>query len=453
VAGEGKALGILAKRLTAGGWEPDDQRMPIVFRRALEGGFAATVRISARERPNRNEVVDSARDLAGAIARGTTRALARKATRGHWPARRPLQLTAHLALDYEPASAVLAALRGDSRRRVALDSRALTELASGGDSTLRRVAAAFAEQIEKRADSQAARYAEPDAFLAALPAERLEEIVSFLIARTEDDEAREALERGSARATEDRRRFIRQATRLLDGEVTLAELTTTVAPPREPIKLEFRKARASGRAARDALDAVAEKPASSRDGRRAQLLAELARRGASMSPSAIEQDLDRFEPGYQKPSAIRAARALRSAFKAIKDAPNSPTIDPPWMLRPAAATYKLNPQRSRRVGVAFDAGIEDWLDGAYAAASRRDELPSIGIESVRLDVWFSPAAEDGGPAVVSIGEQRIGTVEPQGALAPAMAAAALRDELPWAVATLTRRRLSPRYVLEFRVPA
>jgi hypothetical protein len=98
-----------------------------------------------------------------------------------------------------------------------------------------------------------------------------------------------------------------------------------------------------------------------------------------------------------------------------------------------------------RVGVELDAHVESWLDDAFGAAARR----------VELDLWFAaPTDTTDAPIIASIGEQRVGLVDPDAthALKAILATAALRAELPWTVGHLNRRKTEPRYVLDFPQP-
>jgi hypothetical protein len=108
-----------------------------------------------------------------------------------------------------------------------------------------------------------------------------------------------------------------------------------------------------------------------------------------------------------------------------------------------------------RVGVELDAHVESWLDDAFGAAARRVELDQFDFGYVELDLWFAaPTDTTDAPIIASIGEQRVGLVDPDAthALKAILATAALRAELPWTVGHLNRRKTEPRYVLDFPQP-
>lgn len=67
----------------------------------------------------------------------------------------------------------------------------------------------------------------------------------------------------------------------------------------------------------------------------------------------------------------------------------------------------------------------------------------------------APATRVVSRIVVSIGQQRVGLADPgvTNPLNAVVATAALRAELPWTVGRLNRRKLEPRYVLDFPRPA
>jgi hypothetical protein len=283
-----------------------------------------------------------------------------------------------------------------------------------------------------------------------------------LVAYDYAGDAREVLDGMGENATLERRRFVRQALRVLDAEVSLEELEQTIGET-GPVGFgiawsAFRGAwserKHTARSAEAALAMVrALGTAATRDERRALLKAELATRGLKSSPSGIEMELDKLEQGY-KQKRISTVGALREAIRSVRKYMREPRApDPPWLQRPEAATYKLG-SGGPQAGVELDSGIEEWLERVNAAATRSYAAAKLGLSTAYVDVWFSRAAGDSPRIVVSIGEQRVGLVETDATavVSAATTHAELREELAWTVGSLTRRAIEPRYVLEFRTP-
>ena len=475
-----QASGVLTELMLARGWVADEDVFGhrIAFSRAVRGGFVATAQFSLYEAPV-DPVVDSVRDFVTVLGRSATASLARLATAGRWPKRPALRVDGRAGAECLPATGVLRAIAGDPTGRVSVTDRSArlapqrrSSVTIEDAKAMRAPLAALVAQIDERARVFAQRHATVDAFLRGLRSgapgrsQPVEAVVSLLIAFDRGAEAREVLAGAGENASPEQRRFLRQATRLLDGEVSLEQLGQALPrrppPPRLQLGLgELRDARRRARDADDAVDAVRRSTAAgSRDARRVLLKARLAERKLTQTPMWVESRLDELEPGYEKPPVGSTLRTLRTLPGALREAVSSrdwEAVDPPWLHRPPEACYKMERASSGRAGIELDADIASWLDAAFAAAARRFELDRFELGYVELDLWFTASTDTSstGPHIVAcVGEQRVGLVDPGAsqALNAILATAALRAELPWTVGDLNRRKLEPRYVLDFPRP-
>jgi hypothetical protein len=283
-------------------------------------------------------------------------------------------------------------------------------------------------------------------------------VPALLAASGRTEAAREALARYSTPAgAAGYRGFASQLTRLLDGEVTLEELEAAIAPEpelpeREPVTWQASADRVkSERAAVDAGRSVG--GSVTRDRRRELLRAELERRELQKSPAWIEAKLDQLEPGYQAPSALSGIVALgKFAFELTRVIKNvkEPSDEPDWLAPPERACYKIFTLSRDRVSVELDHDARQWLDRVHAAA------PHV-LNSATVTVWLDrdrEASADQPRLIVSIGDRRIGRLDSlaSAAFAASMTAAEIRNELPFASATLWRRTTEPKYLLEIPTP-
>jgi hypothetical protein len=350
--------------MLARGWVADEEepfRRRLAFSRAASDGFVATAQFSLYETSS-GPVVDSVRDCAKGLRRGAATGLARFATAGRWPKRPSLRVDATSGVECLPATTVLRAIAADPSVHVSLRDRTAQFAQPGRRSgvtlddakSVRAPLAALVAEIDEQALTFAEQHATVDAFLAALrsrvsgPTQPLADVVSALIAFDRGAEARDLLATSDENPSPEQRRFARQATRLLNGDVSLDQLDQALphkpARPRLQLGLgELSNARGRARDASDAVDSVRRSAgASSRDELRALLKAQLAERKLTETPMWIESRLDELEPGYEKPPTAGTVRTIRALLGAVRDAVSSrdwEAVDPPRLIRPPDACY------------------------------------------------------------------------------------------------------------------
>jgi hypothetical protein len=167
----------------------------------------------------------------------------------------------------------------------------------------------------------------------------------------------------------------------------------------------------------------------------------------------IEAKLDTLEPGYRAPGTLGALAAfgkiVADGVNAVKESKTPGTGDPEWIAPPERAGYEPLLPHGERVAVALDNGVEDWLERVHSAASYR-----LG-DTVTIKIWLGWAEEPGvadRSVAVAIGAQRVGTLAATPPFADLMADAAKLDELPTTLGHLTKRAMSPRFLLEASTP-
>jgi hypothetical protein len=479
----GEVSEFLNELLERRGWASREQRfVRLSFTRPVREDFVAALELTVREvsddRPA-DSLGEFARGFAKEIAVGVAKGAARVVTRGHWPPRPPVLVLGYVGLECLPATRVLCALSGDREQRVRTGAWSLKQSGSATRETFARVKLESAVEwqskletlvrgLDERAAALAKAYATLARFIDQLRehAERnVEELLAVLIAYDHTGDAREILEQYGDTAPPARRRCFRQALRVLNAEVSLGDLERAVAePPPANVQIEWGALRHARRDARQAqsrreeiLRAVRAADATTRNERRSVLRAELAARHMHWSPAAMENELDTLEPGPEK-LKIGTIGGVREVVKMAREAgrtaaPEAGAAQPPWLMRPEAACYKLR-GKGAEACVDLDSGIEPFLDELFSAAVFRLESDKLNASAVQTELWFAHSSEDPSLIVAAIGERRVGLVEPNAetALTQAIAPADARSELAWTQAWLHRRTSDPRYVLEFRVP-
>ncbi|MBE2320766.1 hypothetical protein DVA67_032705 [Solirubrobacter sp. CPCC 204708] len=222
---------------------------------------------------------------------------------------------------------------------------------------------------------------------------------ALLAAAGRFDEAAVALARyepvpGTGSFAREEQRTAFQLRRWIDSRGDDALLPS--APP--PSQLDgkrpsFRKTLAEGRAQRAAVSAVkAAGRGRDRDELRALLERELARRGATMSPSAVEHSLDHLwdTSADRRDARVEGLKTLGrvgiGVARAIRDHELDAPSRPEWLEPPAPAFYVL-PLTDRWSRVRLDAGNEDRLERIHEAG--RSRVPSIAV----LVAWLQPGAD------------------------------------------------------------
>lgn len=279
----------------------------------------------------------------------------------------------------------------------------------------------------------------------------------------------QAMSDGDVEEMRRRRRLIRQLGRWIEAEGKLAMPSTPAywPPSTGPKKLvrvnfwdAFEKARGEGRLRKEALDAVrAVSDGKSAHELRLMLNQEQRRRGLSVEPLQLEWQVREIEAEHEPLGrtrlifeGLRSLVDLGSGLTKIlqQDAAREPERQPDWLWPPPHAAYPVGRGSDPRVAVQLDATARDCIRRAMAQARRMGS-------SRRVDVWLqSDVAQQGDTAdlVAHIGAQRVGVLDAETAIAyrPAMAAAAERDELPWAEGHLTQIPGTDRCLLDIPRP-
>jgi hypothetical protein len=288
--------------------------------------------------------------------------------------------------------------------------------------------------------------------------------VALLAAAGRFAEARGALSRyrpltGSRDGDREARRFVHQIGRYIDsgGDQSLVPSapppSSYASSPREPVSELWRQARAR----QQAVDAVRRlRTGTDRAELRAALERELTQRGLTESPLWYEQTLDHLHMSRAE-SAELVAKGVKAvgqlglkAVRGLRERRLLPDLSvPEWLECPDRAAYPV--PRSQQAGwteVQLDDAANAWLDRAYAA------IPRLSGPVATVTAWLEWDEHPGERLVVSLGEQRVGTLDSVAteAYRAATTAAATRDELPYAPARLTPRPASNGYLLELQLP-
>jgi hypothetical protein len=329
------------------------------------------------------------------------------------------------------------------------------------------VVEALASMVAQRAVPFAERYASVEELLAALrdgdDEGRVDiRVPALLAAAGRFDEAAAALARyeppaeagGFARRE---RRTAYQLRRWVAGRGDQSLLPDGPPPsgfadPSE--QRSFADIRTSGRARREAVEAVRRTGRGRDRGEvRALLEHELARRGVTESPLALEHTLDHLwdTPGDRIRGGVQGLRALGrlglGVAKAIRDHELPDLSTPEWLEPPEPAFYEL-PRSDRWILVSLDPDIGARLDRIHRAA--RPRVADIAF----VPAWLQADGSDAAGIGVFIGRDRVGVI-PDDAVAayrPTMHAARFRDEWPCLPARLARRTQPPSYLLELAMP-
>ncbi len=325
---------------------------------------------------------------------------------------------------------------------------------------------------------------EPDAFEipeAESDSDAVELMAALLAGAGRYDEARRVLVEDTQLVPEDEvsrehRRFVRQLTRFLDGELPLP--TTPPRWPPGPLALEptptfsqvVLEKLPEARAQQDAVEAMrAISHGKTRGELRTLLEKELDERGAKLDPSAVETQVDllaterkpfgkariamrglkvlgEFAGLRREPVEPMAKRASRAA-----DTEAVPASDDIRLELPERAAYPIVRDLNRRVVVELDPAARAWLDRVAQRVSQQ------GLRVVVVEVWLTWGIESSGTEShlnVYIGAERVGQLGPDVAeqLRLAMEAAAERDEDPWTHAFLSASSGTIPYVMEIPLP-
>ncbi len=286
------------------------------------------------------------------------------------------------------------------------------------------------------------------------------------------DEARRALHTYALQAgDEDILRQYHRTRRQLARWLETGSEALPVSPPSWPADSAVREPSAgfaesvagaipNARARRRALDAVRRRSGhKTRDQLRLLLERELDRHGATMDAQATETALDLLAAERQSFGKARVAfhvmSALRTSMRDSREAQSraTPFLDIntlsrgelDWCRPPERAAYPIFSVRGRSVAVALDQEAFGFLERVKGSGDIR-----------QVEVWLVPhePSEPGSGLDVHIGAQRVGKLDAatSASLAPAIEAAADRDEDPWTIASLTSAKGEMQYVLEITVP-
>ncbi len=197
-----------------------------------------------------------------------------------------------------------------------------------------------------------------------------------------------------------------------------------------------------------------------RDQLRLLLERELDRHGATMDAQAMETALDLLAAERQSfgkarvalrvlsglRASMRSSREAMSRMPSFLDINTMPCSELDWCRPPDRAAYPISSVRGRTVTVPLDQEACGFLERVKGSGDIR-----------QVEVWLDmpdESSESGSRLNVHIGPQRIGKLDAaaSASLAPAIKAAADRDEDPWMIASLTSAKGETRYVLEITLP-
>lgn len=445
----------LNDRLGSSGWEPIDDGHDwsvAVFMRPVGEGLVASFDVMTSGNPGASPV----------------RVLEVTAGVGYEPLRRlwPLLGRYRVAVLTEPVWPELIP-DDEDEHEVAEEAHEGRELHTVDD--VERLADELARVAAPRVIAFAERYASLEGLLAEVGgAERYQDIrhAALLAAAGRFDEARESLSllrpaptehgwmRGRDRAARQLQRFIESG-----GDRSLVPREPPPPPyaplPKVPFAEVWRQARARQQAA-----AAVRRRGSGKDRAelRAMLERELKDRAASMSPLEIEQGLDHLNdsPHKQAQMLVTGLKTLGSIglqlVRVLREHRPLPNLSAPaWLRPPARAAWPVPDQHPGRwTEVHTLAESREWLDHAYAA------IPRLLGSTARVDAWLSwePGRRSERRVLVNIGERAVGSLNEHATAdyQPVMAAAAERDELPYAPARLTPRPSPAGYLVELQLP-
>jgi hypothetical protein len=290
--------------------------------------------------------------------------------------------------------------------------------------------------------------------------ERHAVLATLLAAAGRYDEARRVLSSIATPSRNDdhtRARYVRQLSRWIDSAGTLRPPSSPPQWGTRPIltgrfdRKDKRRLQDDINAEREALNAVRRvSRGKNRDELRSLLESEYRLRGLHTAPSRIERNADTlFAEQTSRGTLHVALRGLRAlaAFgtearaagggleRALAGASRKETQELTEHLRlPARATYPIYASRESTLAVTIDS------DGRSVVDAILDTLGPSAEGDIWIDVALTPSVSAGG-IDVNVGDRRIGQLDRAQAdyFAPAMSAAAERDEVPWTQAWLARR--------------
>jgi hypothetical protein len=331
-----------------------------------------------------------------------------------------------------------------------------------------RAAAELIAPVLAYAVPYAERYVDLDALIAEVqsdPAEygwQAEAVPLLLAAAGRFDEARQRLAEymTSGRtevAGDEHRRFAYQLNRWLDAGGVLPD------PPTGPLGGQpvfespstslpsFSDIRRSTEARRQAFDAVRRRSEGmDRSQRRDLLLEELGRREITLSPLAVELQLDKMDLGPTR-AVGRGLKMLAGLASGVRKTARDGIADPPeWLQPPPRASYPVRGYRNW-VAVELDPDAGPWLDQVLT------EAPNRLNNTTQVTSWLAWDPESRTPdsrLAVHLGSERVGVVDLAATkrFVPVMEAAARRQELPWLRSRLTAVGGASTYLLELPTP-
>ena len=325
------------------------------------------------------------------------------------------------------------------------------------------VAEQLAELVKERAQSFGDKVATVDVLLSRIgdPVTEYFDVrrAAVLAAAGRFEEASRALDRLKPDPYADNRpakdRTARQLRRWIDSRGDPALIPSEPPPdPHEPVDRGsigdiWRQSRAREQAVKRVR---ANSSGKDRAELRTMLEQEFAQRGLHESRIRIEATLDHLNDSSaeQLRNTVDAlGRIGRGILKMVQER-KLPDLGPPdWLEPPDRAAYEL-PRTDRWIDVSLTADADAWLDAVQA------QIPSVfGVSTVRAWLsWEPEPRQDDSLLVVHLGDRRVGTIDQAdvAAFIPAVDAALFRDELPVVPASLARRTVDPRYLIEVAAP-
>ena len=325
------------------------------------------------------------------------------------------------------------------------------------------VAEQLAELVKERAQSFGAKIATVDVLLSQLggPVSEYFDVRRAAVLATAGrfEEASRALDRLKPDPYADNRpsknRTARQLRRWIDSRGDPALIPSEPPPdPHEPVDRGsigdiWRQSRAREQAVKRGR---ADRSGKDRAELRTMLEQEFAQRGLHESRIRIEATLDHLNDSSaeQLRNTVDALGKIgRGILKMVQER-KLPDLGPPdWLEPPDRAAYEL-PRTDRWIDVSLTADADAWLDAVQA------QIPSVfGVSTVRAWLsWEPEPRQDDSLLVVHLGDRRVGTIDQAdvAAFIPAVDAALFRDELPVVPASLARRTVDPRYLIEVAAP-
>ncbi|MHB1445028.1 MAG: hypothetical protein ACYCTI_04580 [Acidimicrobiales bacterium] len=386
-----------------------------------------------------------------------------------------LAVFVHIGVSYEPAYRLWPLLLERERDEL---STSLEELAGSSErieiAKPGQVGSAVASLVQVASElgpAWATRYADLDALLEAIrssdDADGAEVVPVVLAASGRLEEARRALadyEAGGDPGTAEReyQRLAYQLRRWMDSGAALPEAPTARVGPSPRAASEgvsFSTIYSVVHKRRQAVETTRRRAGrGTRQELREALSAELASRGAEMTPAAFEAALDGIEA---RRSPLGTAAVTVRGIKALVDFGGfiqrlvregvPPT--PEWLEPPIAASYRVQtrPRTSAGSRIAVEPAADSFLRRIV------EEAPSRVAGHAMVTAWIRRASGDGSAngIEVCVGTEVIGKVPVQyGPLyTQALEAASRRGEYPVLSALVTSRPSDGRYLVELTVPA